>query len=281
MLLLTAILLLTAMPVSTTPNPEEGIQKVLDDIYLGVSHQAKMDPDWAAFERAFLPQATLVLPYQPGSDPKVETLQEFIDGYREALKNPLVKDQGFFERCAGFEVTIFGNVATVVSVYEARTVETQETPDRVGLDMVQMIKTSQGWKAVSLITDFEREGNPLPPSLAAMRKPMQETAVKDSFSAQLKNLSVAGGNWREFLTREKLRAGVYRLAVGAEDGQSPHEEDEVYYVVSGKGSFTSGEKHMEVQAGDVIFVPAMEVHRFYDIRKDLELLVFFVRKQKS
>jgi len=45
MLLFTATLLLTAMPTSTTPDPEEGIQKVLDDIYLGVSHQAKMDPD--------------------------------------------------------------------------------------------------------------------------------------------------------------------------------------------------------------------------------------------
>ncbi|PCJ54295.1 MAG: cupin [Planctomycetota bacterium] len=114
-----------------------------------------------------------------------------------------------------------------------------------------------------------------------MRNPERESTKKISFPAQLKELSVIGGNWREFLNREKLRVGVYHLAVGAEDVQSPHKEDEIYYVVSGKGSFTSGEKHMEVKAGDVIFVPAMESHRFYDISKDLELLVLFVRKQKS
>lgn len=281
MLLLTATLLLNSMAAPQTQDPNEGIQKVLDDIYLGVSHEAKQDPDWAAFERAFLPQATLVLPYRPGSDPKPETLKEFTDSYREMLKNPQVGDKGFFERCAGFEATIFGNVATVVSVYEARTDQAQEKPDRVGLDMVQMVHTSSGWKAISLVTDFERPGNPLPASLAAKQNPSSEAASQDSFFGQLKSLNVTKGNWVEFLSREKLYCGIYHLAAGANDGQSPHEEDEVYYVVNGSAKFTSGEKEMTIKAGDVLFVPAMETHRFHDIEEDLELLVLFVRNQKG
>lgn len=86
----------------------------------------------------------------------------------------------------------------------------------------------------------------------------------------------AGGRlYHEFLTVDDLSAGLYVLEAGATDPQSPHTEDELYYVVSGRGAVTVGEETRDVQAGSLVFVAATVPHRFHDIAERLELLVFF------
>jgi mannose-6-phosphate isomerase-like protein (cupin superfamily) len=62
------------------------------------------------------------------------------------------------------------------------------------------------------------------------------------------------------------------------DTQSPHAEDEVYYVVRGRGRFTADGDEMDVEAGAVLFVAAGVEHRFHSIGEDLEILVFFARR---
>ena len=84
-----------------------------------------------------------------------------------------------------------------------------------------------------------------------------------------------GELYREFLRVESMSAGLYVLEAGAADPQSPHAQDEVYYVVSGRGRFTSGGDERAVEAGDVLFVPAQEEHRFHSIEERLSLLVVF------
>ena len=46
--------------------------------------------------------------------------------------------------------------------------------------------------------------------------------------------------WREFLRVPSLSVGLYHLKAGETDGQKPHTEDEVYYVISGRASFRAG-----------------------------------------
>jgi mannose-6-phosphate isomerase-like protein (cupin superfamily) len=72
-----------------------------------------------------------------------------------------------------------------------------------------------------------------------------------------------------------LSVGTYSLPAGAVDGQTPHAEDEIYVVVSGRGSFTAGGRTVEVGPGTTLFVPAREEHRFHDITEDMAVLVFF------
>jgi quercetin dioxygenase-like cupin family protein len=79
----------------------------------------------------------------------------------------------------------------------------------------------------------------------------------------------------EFLRVPAMSAGVYVLAAGAIDPQKPHLEDEMYYVVRGRGRMRSGNEDQEVTEGSVIFVPANVEHRFYDITEELVVLVFF------
>jgi len=85
----------------------------------------------------------------------------------------------------------------------------------------------------------------------------------------------AGKLYQEFLHVPALSAGVYVLAAGGSDPQKPHNEDEVYYVVRGRGRIRVGSEEQVVKAGSVIFVAAKVEHCFFDISEELEVLVFF------
>jgi mannose-6-phosphate isomerase-like protein (cupin superfamily) len=87
--------------------------------------------------------------------------------------------------------------------------------------------------------------------------------------------SNAGQLYREFLRVPDLSAGLYVLEAGATDPQSPHTEDELYYVVSGGGRITVGDEARDVSAGSLVFVAATVPHRFHDVRERLEILVVF------
>ncbi|WP_433244449.1 cupin domain-containing protein [Streptosporangium sp. CA-135522] len=82
-------------------------------------------------------------------------------------------------------------------------------------------------------------------------------------------------DYAEHLRVPALSFGTYSIPAGAVDGQSPHNEDEIYVVTSGRGSFTSGGRTIEVGPGTTLFVPAREEHRFHDITENLVALVFF------
>ena len=79
----------------------------------------------------------------------------------------------------------------------------------------------------------------------------------------------------EFLKVSDLSMGLYVLPAGGADPQSPHTEDEVYYVVSGKAKILVAEQSRDVQAGSIIYVEKNVAHRFHSIQEDLTVLVFF------
>ena len=81
--------------------------------------------------------------------------------------------------------------------------------------------------------------------------------------------------YREFLRVPSLSAGLYVLDAGATDPQSPHTEDELYYVVAGRGDITVGGESRAVSAGSLVFVAATVPHHFHDIVDRLEILVVF------
>ncbi|MES2797130.1 MAG: cupin domain-containing protein [Bacteroidota bacterium] len=60
------------------------------------------------------------------------------------------------------------------------------------------------------------------------------------------------------------------------DLQRPHEQDEIYVIISGSGMFQNGGEHYSFKATDLIFVPAHLEHRFYDFTEDFATWVIFV-----
>ena len=90
----------------------------------------------------------------------------------------------------------------------------------------------------------------------------------------IKQQSRSGKPYFEFLRIPDLSMGVYQLLVGDTDIQSPHTEDDVYYVVEGKAKIKVADEDRDVKASSLIHVTKNIVHRFHSIEEDLIVLVF-------
>jgi len=85
----------------------------------------------------------------------------------------------------------------------------------------------------------------------------------------------------EFLRVPALSAGLYVLPAGGIDPQQPHTEDEVYYIVSGRGAIQVAGESRAVASGSVVYVKAGDEHRFHSIAEELVILVFFAPAEYS
>ena len=90
-----------------------------------------------------------------------------------------------------------------------------------------------------------------------------------------------GQAYLEFLRVPALSLGLYALPAGGVDPQQPHTEDEVYYVVEGRGFIRVGEEDRPVEPGTVVFVAANVGHRFHTISEDMKILVFFAPAESN
>ncbi|HEY8643613.1 MAG TPA: cupin domain-containing protein [Candidatus Dormibacteraeota bacterium] len=79
----------------------------------------------------------------------------------------------------------------------------------------------------------------------------------------------------EPLIAESLSVGIAVWRAGTRDGQSPHEQDEVYCVLAGRGRIRVGEEDRGVVPGSVVFVGAQVPHYFHDVEEDLQVVVFW------
>lgn len=78
-----------------------------------------------------------------------------------------------------------------------------------------------------------------------------------------------------FINRETLAAGILVLQPGEEDTQSPHDFDEIYYVLKGDGFLKINKKDYPVSAGKAFFVQKDIEHYFFGNKKELIVFYFF------
>ena len=99
--------------------------------------------------------------------------------------------------------------------------------------------------------------------------------------APLSSKVSAASPYQEFLRVPAMSAGIYVLPRGGSDRQSPHHEDEIYYVVRGKAKVRIGPRESSIGPGTVVFVEARAEHRFFAIEEELVLLVVFAPPETS
>ena len=95
-------------------------------------------------------------------------------------------------------------------------------------------------------------------------------------NAAAERLVDAGGGYEIVHSSPGLEIGVYVLVAPEPDRQSPHEDDEAYFVLEGGGVLDVAGERIELAAGEGAFVAAGVEHRFVDFER-LVLLVVFTR----
>lgn len=75
-----------------------------------------------------------------------------------------------------------------------------------------------------------------------------------------------------------LRSSTMELGFYKPDGvdpQQPHDQDEIYIVQCGSGTFVIGDERRSFSQGEALFVPAGAVHRFENFSDDFAAWVVF------
>jgi len=78
-----------------------------------------------------------------------------------------------------------------------------------------------------------------------------------------------------FLNHENLSAGILVLQPGEEDTQTPHDSDEMYYVIKGDGYLKINKKDYSASTGKAFFVAKDVDHYFFGNKTELVVMYFF------
>ncbi len=94
----------------------------------------------------------------------------------------------------------------------------------------------------------------------------------DTYLEKIKNNN---SYFQTFINKDSLAAGVLVLKPGDEDTQTPHDSDEVYYIISGDGFLKIKDKDYKVSKDKLFFVAKDVEHFFHGNTKELKVLYFF------
>jgi hypothetical protein len=133
----------------------EAIGAVIDEMYAMISGPAG-PRDWSRQANCFLPEARQVRTFvdQQGQP---AMLAMGLDEYR-ANTTPFFMANPFYEVETSRRIDLFGNIAHVWSAYEARTSPDDETPERRGVNSIQLFRHPQlGWRILAMIWDNARD----------------------------------------------------------------------------------------------------------------------------
>jgi mannose-6-phosphate isomerase-like protein (cupin superfamily) len=86
-----------------------------------------------------------------------------------------------------------------------------------------------------------------------------------------------GQRFVEAFTHGTLLVELY--APRGHDPQTPHDRDEVYFVISGRGEFVVAGERKPFAGGDALFVAAHVEHRFENFSDDFSAWVVFYGPQ--
>jgi len=132
------------------------IGSVMDSLYAMISGPAG-PRDWARQEDLFHPAARQMRTgVEADGAPWIKTMTP--DEYREDTEAWFMQT-AFYEIEIGRRIDVLGNMAQVWSLYEARRAPDDPTPERRGVNSVQLYRDESGrWRIVSMIWDNERPG---------------------------------------------------------------------------------------------------------------------------
>ena len=133
---------------------QEAIGAVIDEMYDMISGPAG-PRDWSRQANCFLPEARQVRTWvDEGGNPQM--LAMGLAEYRENT-TPFFAANPFYEVETERRIDLFGNIAHVWSHYEARTSPDDATPERRGINSIQLFRHPEmGWRILAMLWDNAR-----------------------------------------------------------------------------------------------------------------------------
>ena len=142
----------------TTPTIRSEFQAITRRLYELVSAPPG-ERHWESVRELYHPRATMV---RTGVDDEgrpfvlAMTFDEYVDNVIKHLDST-----DFSETEIRQDVTVFGNVARLVSVYEYRSQSSGITRHGRGVNFFNLVNEGHGWKIMNIVWDNEREGTSL------------------------------------------------------------------------------------------------------------------------
>jgi hypothetical protein len=136
------------------------IVATIQALYECISGPAGAPRDWARFRSLLFPGARLV---RTSVDPDGRPQTRAMDAAAyEADTAAVFREGPFYEAEVAHRIERFGNIAHVLSVYEARRAPDDAVPFKRGVNSIQLCWDGSRWQVVSVLWDNERDGNPIP-----------------------------------------------------------------------------------------------------------------------
>lgn len=133
---------------------EEAIGAAVDEMYAMISGPAG-PRDWSRQDKCFLPEARQVRTWVDEQGRAVKRSMGLEDYARDT--QPFFDANPFYEIETGRRIDVFGNIAHVWSAYEARRSPDDDTPERRGINSIQLFNDpDRGWRIIHMIWDNER-----------------------------------------------------------------------------------------------------------------------------
>lgn len=142
-------------PIDTFNQTSQTIRDLYNSIELSEDHA----PDWDLLQSLFMDGAHLI--HVTESDVYKMSLEDFINNYQQQI------DNGSLTAFKEYEIhrveESFGHIVHVFSTYEATFTTSDGDSKARGINSIQLMKSENEWKIVSIIWFDESEKDSIPP----------------------------------------------------------------------------------------------------------------------
>jgi hypothetical protein len=136
---------------------EDELGKTVAQVWQALSHAAGSGADTIQLKKLFHSQAQVFGATYRRGEAKLD-----IDPIQTFIRNVSKKNvQGFYECEIARETKVYEHFAHVYSVVESRQNAQDDKPNFVGVNSLQLYKTEQGWKVLSLFYHIENKDSPI------------------------------------------------------------------------------------------------------------------------
>jgi hypothetical protein len=137
--------------------------KVVRGLYDLVTFPKDGAPDWAQVKSLFVEQAVIVLRTGP-DQMSIFTVDGFVQDFVSFIERSRVRETGFEERILRMDSTVYGDIATILVLFQAR-IPGGARPPQQGIDIFQLIRRRGQWRIVSITNERVDPEQPLPKEL--------------------------------------------------------------------------------------------------------------------